>query len=264
MLMLYFVVLCGTAMTCLQFKSKFDNLAVVAPPTKAVAAQPADFYNWSGYAATNTVYTQATGAIVVPSVQCQALNAETLFWVGLDGFVASSNRTVEQDGIAALCGNTPGAAPTYQAFWEMYPTNDVQYVPTSQFLVAPGDKITMSIAYRSGQFALTLRNFARRQSFQTNQPCAAGLICARQSAEWIAERPSLPSGYAPLGDWGQASWTQVEAAGGTDSNWLEPISTFPHQPIAMVNSDGSRQLATVSSLNSASGASFSSAWLAVD
>lgn len=264
MLMLYFVVLCGAATACLQFKSQPDDAVATAPPTKAVAAQPADFYNWSGYAATNAIYTQATGTIVVPSVRCQASNAETLFWVGLDGFVSSSNRTVEQVGLAALCGSTPGVAPSYQAFWEMYPTNAVQYVPASQFSVAPGDKITMSVAYQNGQFALGLRNFVRGQAFQTNQPCAAGLTCARQSAEWVAERPSLSSGYAPLGDWGQASWTQVDAAGGTDSNWLEPISAFPYQPIAMVNGDGSHQLAAVSGLAAAGGASFSSVWLAAD
>jgi hypothetical protein len=82
--------------------------------------------NWSGYAVTakasyQTQYVTATWNI--PSTECgnavigTSGENEVSNWAGLDGF---NSNTVEQDGTAAICTST-ASAPTYLAWYEMYP-----------------------------------------------------------------------------------------------------------------------------------------------
>jgi len=50
-----------------------------------------------------------------------------------DGF---NNGTVEQAGTAATCSYGADPTPSYYAWWEMYPTNNIQVAPLN---VSPGD-----------------------------------------------------------------------------------------------------------------------------
>ena len=63
--------------------------------------------------------------------------------------------------------------PSYYAWWEMYPTNDIQIA----YGVFPGDFITASVTYASGKFKIVVNDTttAHRHSFSTTQTCASGL-----------------------------------------------------------------------------------------
>ena len=97
--------------------------------------------NWSGYADTQKVgYTFVEANWTEPSYTCDGNSPESsAIWVGIDGY---SSSTVEQGGTIAICsGKNQGA---HEAWWEMYPTNNVQEV----FAIKVGDKIVVE-GYRA-------------------------------------------------------------------------------------------------------------------
>ena len=156
------------------------------PGARDGALTQVSYYNWSGYADDNSTgkkYSKVSGSWTQPKVTCPSKeDAVAVWWVGLDGF---QNSTVEQDGTLAQCyqGGT-----FYYSWWEMFPTNNIQTVGAT---VAPGDKISASVNFASGNYTLALTDAtATANSFSLKEQCASGLTCARASAEWIAETPS--------------------------------------------------------------------------
>lgn len=229
-----------------------------APPGARPDAVPAGskptvyYYNWSGYAAqTAKPFTEVESTYVQPKVTCPVTSAYTVFWVGFDGF---SNSTVEQDGTLANCAGT--STPKYQAWWEMYPTYDIQ--PT--FTVAPGDTIKAVVTYQSnGDYVMTVDDVTSGKHVTKTKTCAKGLTCARNSAEWIVERPGYGGeNYTPLADWGKMAVSGDQAAAG---GALSPVTSFSYTPIDMVNKKDTYYLALVGSLNAA-GRSFPDTWAA--
>ena len=99
-------------------------------------------------------------------------------WVGIDGDTSS---TVEQIGTDSDCSR---GAPTYYAWWEMYPKS---LVTISAIRVHPGDGFTATVSYGSGGFTLTLIDTTTGARFTTTQ---SSNKAHRSSVEWIMEGPS--------------------------------------------------------------------------
>jgi hypothetical protein len=176
--------------------------------------------------------------------------AYTVFWVGFDGWY---NGTVEQAGTAALCN---GSAPEYFAWWEMYPTNSIQY----WFPISAGDQIVASVRYANAKYVMTVKDKSTEVHKTLKVTCASDMTCSRNSAEWIVERPGYGgTNYAPLANWGTTSLAADKAA---SSGTPLPISSFPNSGINMISLDGTHELATVGGLGKG-GISFLDTWDAV-
>ena len=161
---------------------------------------------------------------------CTTAGSQTVFWIGLDG--ASSN-TVEQAGTLAWCPNVD-QPPVYFAWWEMYPTNNIQL---SSININAGDTINASVSYSGGQYTLGVSDITNSQSFSQVATCTAVGGCQNGSAEWIVERiASSPTEYYPLADWGTVNFESDKASANGGS--LEPINYWPNDKINMVDSSG--------------------------
>jgi hypothetical protein len=164
--------------------------------------------NWSGYVAYDTNFDSVSATWVEPAVTCPKKDAWTLFWVGLDGWnETGAERTVEQGGTSAKCAK---GSPTYTAFWEMWPSNAAQL----SFPVSPGDDITAGVVYSPStqQFVITVTDDTTGGSLSETASCGTGLECARLSAEWIAESPSVfgTNRYYALADYGTMTFTKAK------------------------------------------------------
>jgi hypothetical protein len=204
--------------------------------------------NWSGYLAqAQSPFTSVETTYSQPAVTCPIRDAFTVFWVGLDGF---TNGTVEQDGTAAEC---VGLTPHYYAWWEMYPTNFVQ--PTIP--VAPGDQIKAAVHYGHGRYTMTVSDLTTGRASTQVATCASNLTCARDSAEWIVERPGLGgNSLAHLADWGAMALAGDRAS--TGGAHLA-VGQFPNTPIEMVSNGKERYLAQVAGLGF-DGSTFEDVW----
>jgi Peptidase A4 family len=234
--------------------------------------------NWSGYADTNDTYNSVASSWTEPTVNCSSSgglgglglsglgsltslggltdsllggpDAAAAFWVGLDGYNSTS---VEQLGTDSDCDS---GAPTYYAWYEMYPNPSVQL--SSSYPVQPGDKLTALVSANSAgtSFTLEIKDATAGWTFSTTQ---AGSGFARSSAEVIAEAPSsctvLFCSEVPLADFGQVSYTGSQVI--NNSGTKGTLSTFPANEITMA--DNGTTEATPSSL-STDGSSFSVTW----
>jgi hypothetical protein len=148
--------------------------------------------NWGGYAdtaATNAV-SYVAGTWVEPAVTCPTRGTlYAAFWVGIDGY---SSSTVEQDGTLAECSH--GKA-TYSAWWELYPLNAIQTI--SSITVKAGDSINATVTYTSSGFTMAIKDVTAGTSYSHT---ATQSSTSRNSAECIAERPSVGSSLSKLAD----------------------------------------------------------------
>lgn len=204
--------------------------------------------NWDGYAtlasATSTAFDVVSATWVQPTVTCEATQAWTVFWVGLDGW---SDGTVEQGGSSAYCP-TAGGPATYQLWWEMYPTNAIQTVLT----IAAGDTIHAVVTYEptTSDFVIRVRDVTSGKSFTRKELCGAGYTCNRSSAEVITEDVghygSGGTTYFPLADYGKMHYGAVNVvdASGTKG----PISDAAWNDVAITERSGGVTYATVSKL----------------
>ena len=256
-----------------QLRARFNQLSNTS--TGNGSNSSVTYYNWSGYAATSSVqpFLQVQSTFVQPTVTCTVPGAWTLFWVGFDGF---DNGTVEQAGTAAQCGTSIKSAPTYYAWWEMYPTNTIQIMPLT---IKPRNNIQATVTYvpQTAAFQMNITNNSTKKQYTETATCAAGLTCARDSAEWIVERPTVAGVYTPLANWSAISLTNDEAANTTTTkttgkgsrkvttttNTMQPISAFGNNtPINMVDyPTATTGLASVGALNRV-GNAFTDSWLA--
>ncbi len=199
--------------------------------------------NWSGYAVETNLTTPQTGAVTdvkgswtVPTVSSSKGSSYSSVWVGIDGY---SNGTVEQLGTEQ---DWNGSSASYYAWYEMYP-NPSYRIPNS---ISPSDSMTAEVSYLgNNQFALTLKNITKNWTFSTTQTSSTA---QRQSAEWIVEAPSLGR-VLPLANFGTVALTNASAILNSTQG---VISSWPNDPITMVNRNGT---ATPSAL-SAGGSSF--------
>jgi hypothetical protein len=146
--------------------------------------------NWSGYAVTGALFTQARGSWIVPAVDCRAVpNSSVSFWVGIDGW---DNDTVEQTGTDSDCN---GETPVYYAWYEFVPAGGVTITSVP---LSPGDRMSAEVFYNGSDFVVTMSNETTGQSFILSHPPGSA---KRASAEWIAEA----NGYF-LSDFGTVSF----------------------------------------------------------
>jgi Peptidase A4 family len=208
--------------------------------------------NWAGYAAENTSgstnfsVTKVTGHWTQPAITCSnSTTTIVVIWVGIDG---ASSPTVEQTGSLGEC---VAGTPSYALWWELYPKNSVQIIPSIS--VSAGDKITASVSYSTTSGKYTMRVADGSHSF-TKVGTQPGTL--RSSAECIVERPSGTSGLYPLAKFGVTTFTSCTAVIGGHSG---AIGTFPQvAKITMVGNNGVTVIATTSALHSSSG--FSVTW----
>jgi hypothetical protein len=233
-----------------------ETVSQVSPP---VVASP----NWSGYVAYSqqfspVSFTQVSAHWIEPTVTCPKKDAWTLFWVGFDGW-PNSDGTVEQGGTSAQCVN---GIPRYSAFFEMWPAESVQ----TQFAVNPGDHISASVNYTPDHtFVINVTDSDTGKFFNQTTTCA---LCARASAEWVAESPSHfgTNRWFPLANYGTMAFTQASAEA-TTSNYPQQsvtgaISDTQWVSSGIVRKDGAaKPKANVSALqNVGASSSFSDTW----
>jgi hypothetical protein len=177
--------------------------------------------NWAGYATTGDTFQTLSSSWIQPTVTCGATNsggllglfgtqaAYSAFWVGLDGYTSSS---VEQVGTDSDC--TSSGAPSYYAWYEMYPAGSVD-ISTTQYPVSPGNAMTAMVMSNAGgtSFMLSLKNVSRGWTFSTT---LAGSGLARSSAEFVAEAPSscnfLFCSQLALANFGTVNFTGASVA----------------------------------------------------
>jgi hypothetical protein len=245
----------------------------------SAATTTVTYSNWSGYAATAAApFNEAQTTFVQPSVTCTVPGAWTVFWVGFDGF---NNNTVEQAGTAAQCGSGSDPQPVYYAWWEMYPSNPIQVM--RQVAITPGDTIHAAVAYTAStaSYTLNVADLTDKQQYTELASCARNLTCARSSADWIVERPTLFNGtgytsLTPLADWSTMRLASNDASDSTKSvttgdrhhrvttitNVLQPVSAFSNAAINMGgDAEAGVTLARVGKLDRA-GSAFSDTWQA--
>jgi hypothetical protein len=234
------------------------NQSVNENQSSANSSGSAAFYNWTGYASTSSQpFLEVTTTYTQPSISCPSSGPWSLFWTGFDGF---NDSTVEQAGTSAQCINTN--QPDYYAWWEMYPTNQIQVMPIT---IIAGNTIKDTVTYipASGLYTLTVQDQTNKQHYTESTSCASGLTCSRQSAEWIAERTSTVNGYALLAQWNKMAFTASEAANTVSAkgvNQMEPISSFSNTDITMVGYPNSGSMLANSGSLSSNGKKFSSTW----
>ncbi len=160
-----------------------------APSSLAVATSG----NWSGYIATGTSYTEASGAFDVPNVSRYVTGSTASEWVGIDGW---SNSTLVQAGVNEIpLGH---GATLVEPWWEVVP--GPQELATGM-MVRAGDRIKAQVEEVSaGRWSISLVDDTNGDSFSTVQPYAG----PASSAEWVVEADATTSGVptrlAPLGD----------------------------------------------------------------
>jgi hypothetical protein len=207
------------------------GLPIIRDNVAGNAGLPTYSINWSGYAAQQTTskFNRVFSTFVQPAITCTGVKyLATSNWVGLDGF---TDGTVEQDGTFAICGGKNDMTPSYAAWYEMYPAGSVEV-----FNVKPGDVMTSSVRYASGNYNLTIADLTSGKSYTKIAQCPS---CQRNSAEWIIERPAFCGNgsctkavLSALPNFGTTTMTDDIASDATTKN--AGINSFDSSPIAGV------------------------------
>lgn len=188
--------------------------------------------NWSGYAVSTSDVTSATGTFTVPTVGAPGsvggLPTDVSVWVGIDGY---SSGTVEQTGVSGSF-NSATNAPTYYAWWEMYPRSSTTI---RSMTVSPGDSITASVDYNGGgSFTLAMTDNTDSQSFTTtvNAPVGGLDAAQRSSAEWVVERAAtIYKGYLtilPLATFGSTAFSAASfTSNGVTDTLQHAVDSYP-------------------------------------
>ena len=192
--------------------------------------------NWSGYAVTGGTYKTVTASWVEPAVSCTSVTAYSSFWIGIDG---DTSGTVEQTGTDADCIN---GAPTYYAWYEMYPKYPTNYRDPVQ----PGDRFTSTVSTNgAGNFTLSLSDTTRGWTETVTKKLRSAKLA---SAEVIAEAPSSSSGVLPLANFGTVSFSGARVNGAiltSTTPGIDPITMASGSTVKAVPSQISSGAFTV-------------------
>ena len=241
--------------------------SAVAMGTRKPGPRESTSSNWAGYAVenytlvpqghhqkkviTNNAVSSVNGTWLVPEVGPSPNYSGSTWsscWVGIDGY---SDSTVEQIGTEQDYNATTNTS-SYSAWYEMYPAPFYTINET----VSPGDVMTATVTWESGNtFTLTINDLGK-WSFSTTQTLPSGSTALRQSAEAIAEAPSAINGVLPLADFGQVQFSGVTANGAAFDEATSPWSTI--DPITMI--DGTSQASPTSLTDSPNPDSFNVTW----
>lgn len=188
-------------------------------PAASAGISPLSASNWAGYGAVgaaNHTVTDVSASWVEPTLKCTSTTAIAVFWVGIDGMVTTAP-SVEQTGTLGEC---VGGVASYAAWWEIFPVNSIQVIPT--ITVSPGDHFNASVSYSTStsKFTMKITDTTTGASFVKKRAYTAA---SRATAECIAERPSGGSGLYPLANFAKATFTDCVA---TISGTHGGIGTF--------------------------------------
>jgi|HubBroStandDraft_1064217.scaffolds.fasta_scaffold09718_3 hypothetical protein len=204
--------------------------------------------NWGGYAATTATgaVTYVAGTWVQPTVTCPSRGTlYAAFWVGIDGY---SSSTVEQDGTLAECSH---GKVSYSAWWELYPLNSIQTI--GSMTVKAGDSINATVTYTSSGFTMAIKDLTGGTSYSHT---ATQSGTSRNSAECIAERPSVGSSLSKLADFGSMKFTTCTTTISGSNVGIGSAATV--DAITMEDNSG----LTLASVSSTSGAgAFTVTWV---
>jgi Peptidase A4 family len=200
-------------------------------------------YYWSGYQNTSDpgTFTAVTGTWRIPVTHCVKEQEMNAMWVGFDGV---GNHSAEQVGTLAYCFK---GVPTYYTWWDLYPAAATKVSDT----VHPGDLVTGTVTRNGTSYTISLTDHTDpSHSFSTVQTCPATATCQNRSVEWIAMRPFLPQGIAPLAPFHwevtNASQTSNGATGGISAGpnpakitMLDVTMTYPLDSVSDLYRNGS-------------------------
>lgn len=223
-------------------------------PNGRVRDGAVDSTNWSGYAVTGTGFTVAKGSWIVPTGTCsKSPNSLAFFWVGIDGY---SSSTVEQAGTATLCNKT---TVSYWAWYEFYPASSVEI---TSLPVKPGDKISSQITYKNSEFTLEITDETTGKSFSITQAVSGA---ERNSAEWIAEAPTVDTGIVNLSDFTKVEfgddYTDIKGTNSAEDSTVNgDINAFGANVEKITQIDFLNYVEATPSALSTDGTSFTSTW----
>ena len=197
--------------------------------------------NWAGYTiatvastkhATQPHVTAIMATWQVPQVTGPA-NSDSSTWIGIGGV---KNNSLIQAGTDQL---VQGGKVGYYAWIELLPALPQQVRGID---LLPGDTVTVSITYQSGQtWQITVADKDANQS-ATQQVTYTSCFC---SAEWIEEAPSIDGQQATLANFTSVTFTNIAATvGGKQAVPQQPcglslkISLTCASPIRMVDGSG--------------------------
>ncbi len=224
--------------------------AAAHQPNTTNAIKDTGSFNWSGYldkTTTKNYFTSVSGSWTQEKVTCSAEDRMSSTWVGIDG---ASDKTVEQTGTLAWCYED---AAYYYSWYEMYPAATV-VIGTE---VKAGDKISASVTRSGTSYDMVLTDSTTSGNDVSITKTCALATCHDTSVEWINERPTVPTGMAPLVQYRTWSLTGAAAAGGSTSGVITAFPTTYNTQ--MVDSYDNYPLATAGTLNS-SGSGFTTTW----
>jgi len=225
----------------------------VAAPTASAAPVQATNPAWAGYSASGVVFNKVTATWTQPRITCKSgEQSQAWFLVGLDG---PTNGADEQVGVEEACtdgvlGYWGVVAPGPSAF------NSFE----AELTMAPGDKMTATVAFVSPFFVYTIKDDTNGQSYADMEPCDSfdnGGICPRTSAQVIAGENSSTNSSS-LADYGKVTFSAIsmhtshgKTGGFASKNWVNTRYT---------QKQGTVIRATASTLTSSGG--FTDTWKA--
>jgi hypothetical protein len=219
----------------------------------ATGANTATTENWSGTAMTggNLATVEAiTALFVIPTPRvpfgtCDGTQYWSAYWPGLDGF---SNNQVLQAGVdqEATCTNGQTSSLT-NAWIEWYP-NGAAWV--SSPIINPGDLVFVEVWNTNPtQGYATFYNYSTDTAAEYAIAAPSGTALQGVSAEWIVERPGIPSlplvNYIAM-PWAEGvAWNYAAANPTTYSLGINPTSGTLQQIMMLDNSGNPISAATI-------------------
>jgi Peptidase A4 family len=182
--------------------------AVTPPPFLAETRASADTvytYNWSGYAVSGShgTYTHAEAWYIEPTYYGSACstNAEVT-WAGLGGYNGSGD-DLGQDGTGH---GVPGMG-NHQAWWEIVPGYNI--VPVN-FYGHSGYLFDASTRWLGNGYRFYLYDYysATTDAFDVSSSTYSG-----DSAEAVAERPTINGSFSDLSNFGTLTFSETQANG---------------------------------------------------
>jgi hypothetical protein len=208
----------------------FNDAPISTPNVGSNKAGTETYTNWSGgviYAAPGTGFQSVTGEWVVPDVKpaTQSNWEYHVNWIGIDG--DGSPDVLQAGVISESYWSTNGSYLNDLLFWhEWYPQG---LVVVSNFAFRAGDLISMTITSTGpGATSATINVLNATTGVYTSYTITAptGTHLVGNSAEWIAEVPTVSGKIGTMPDYGQIFFSQAQATqsdgtvvnGGTGNN----------------------------------------------
>jgi hypothetical protein len=197
-------------------------------------------FEFSGYLDSGTpgTFSGISGTWQVPRTNCSKEQELNSVLVSLDGHDTS---TIEAVGTIDYCFE--GKAH-YFTWSQVSPAASVVHSST----ILPGDVVTATVTRTGTSYTMSLTDSTNpAQSFSVTQTCAS---CTASDAEWIAERPVLADGVAPLAPfhlhvsdaWQTSNGVTGGIAAGPDPSevtMMDVTGTYPLDSVSDLHRNGS-------------------------